>query len=357
MSDEISKKKSFPNVSIIILNWNGWKDTIECLESLYQINYTNYNIILVDNGSTDESIEKIKKYCWINDHIKIKNIFEYKEKNFISLTEHINQNSYNKELILIKNSKNYGYAKGNNIGMRFASKVFKPDYFFLLNNDTIVDKEFLIEIVKVAKNHDVGSVQSVLLKPGGKIIDSLGQELTKFSARDIGMNLEYKKLNDNREIFGACAAAALYKADVLEDINFFDEDFFTMYEDVDLSWRLRLRGYKSILATNSIVYHKRGLSKIMANAKKSYLLINYYQGYNISKNLILLAIKYNSLYSLFNIKYLSKLLIALGGLFYFSLRVKKLRYTFSIILRNIKLRKEIQKNPLFKGIKKKWTIK
>jgi len=113
-------------VSIIILNWNGWKDTIECLESLYRIIYPNYDVIVVDNGSEDNSIEKIKEYC--EGKIKVESkFFEYSSENKpIRIIEYSREEAEagggreqeiadlpsNKKLILIKNEKNYGFAGG-----------------------------------------------------------------------------------------------------------------------------------------------------------------------------------------------------------------------------------------------------
>ena len=157
-----------PNVSIIILNWNGWKDTIECLESLYQINYPYFNVILLDNGSEDNSIERIKEYTEGNFHVESEffkyskenkpvKIFEYTEEEIKSL-EGIENEFYsissNKKLILIKNNKNYGFAEGNNIGMRFILNNLNSDYVLLLNNDTVVDTDFLDELVKVAESEE-----------------------------------------------------------------------------------------------------------------------------------------------------------------------------------------------------------
>ena len=150
-----------PKVSIIILNWNGWKDTLECLESLYQINYPNYDVIVIDNGSEDESIKKIREYCkgkietksdffeYSEDNKPIK-IFEFKEEELETkktINNEFSSLSPNKRLILIKNHKNYGFAEGSNIGIRFALKSFNSDYILLLNNDTVVDKTFLTELV------------------------------------------------------------------------------------------------------------------------------------------------------------------------------------------------------------------
>ncbi len=151
-------------VSIIILNWNGWEDTIECLESLYQINYPNYDVIVVDNGSQNESVEMIKNYASgelsvesdffeykkFNKPIKI---FEYSAKELESL-QIINENYYNldsnNKLILIKNEVNSGFSEGNNIGINFSLQFLNSNYILLLNNDTVVDKNFLNELVKFA---------------------------------------------------------------------------------------------------------------------------------------------------------------------------------------------------------------
>ena len=115
-----------PKVSIIILNWNGWKDTIECLESLYQISYPNYDVLVVDNGSEDESIEKIKEYAEGKAKVESK-FFEYNPENKpIKIIEYTREDAEagggkekeimdlpsNRKLIIIKNEKNYGFAGG-----------------------------------------------------------------------------------------------------------------------------------------------------------------------------------------------------------------------------------------------------
>ena len=179
-----------PNVSIIILNWNGWKDTIVCLESLYQTNYSNFNVILVDNASTDNSIDKIREFSK-NISKKKYGFFDYnfKDNIFIETKANIELDSY-KNLILIKNDKNYGFAEGNNIGIKFAFDNLNPQYILLLNNDTLVDINFLKELFNVVESDkEIGSVQSLLLRPGGNIIDSLGQEISVCTAKDKGINL------------------------------------------------------------------------------------------------------------------------------------------------------------------------
>ena len=136
-------------------------DTVECLESLYRINYPYYDVILIDNGSTDSSVEKIKDYCAGKINVDSK-FFRYKHDNKpIEVIELMKEEaekgkevlfSMNERLILIKNFKNYGFAGGNNVGIRFALKALHPDHILLLNNDTVVDKNFLTELVNAIES-------------------------------------------------------------------------------------------------------------------------------------------------------------------------------------------------------------
>ncbi|WP_424355965.1 glycosyltransferase family 2 protein [Methanobacterium sp. MBAC-LM] len=354
-----------PKVSIIILNWNRWKDTIECLESIYQINYSNYEVILVDNSSADNSIEKIKEYCKgkikvQSKHIKYKHlnkpikIFEYTEKEIKTLKNRTNEYyriSSSKKITLIKNNKNYGFAGGNNIGIRFALNT-DSQYILLLNNDTIVDPDFLAELIKTAQKYrNIGSIQSLLLKPDGKIIDSLGQEIYIWSAVDKGINSKYNPLKKDKEIFGACAAAAVYPKEILKKIGLFDENFFVIFEDVDLSWRIRLKGFKSVLAVNSIVYHKRGISESINKHETSDLM-----EYHYNKNLLSTMLKYYPLSHLFGTKNLNKTIFYLKKAILYSLRVNKTLELNRIILSNIWLRISMFNHPLLYEIQKKWII-
>ena len=139
-----------PTVAIITLNWNGWADTVECLESVYQINYPNYHVVVVDNHSSDNSVRKIKDYASGNLEVK-SNFFKYDPTNKpIEIVQYSRENweikknsNTNKQLILIKNEINYGFAEGNNIGIEYALSNLNLDYIMLLNNDTVVDKKFL----------------------------------------------------------------------------------------------------------------------------------------------------------------------------------------------------------------------
>ncbi len=264
-------------VSIIILNWNGWEDTIECLESVYQINYSNYGVILVDNNSQDDSIKKIREYFANTTNLtsKIKdlniNILEYEEKTFNSIN--FDQERLDGKLIILKNSKNYGYAKGNNIGMKIALKLFNPNYILLLNNDTVVDKDFLKELINATTNQEnVGIFAPKILNANNhQILDSTGHIIRWGRVVDRGSKKIDKNQYDNKnEIIGAKGAACLYKREMLETIGLFREDLVTQYEDAEFSWRAYINSWKAIYVPKSIVYHKIGRSIKKEDSKLLY---------------------------------------------------------------------------------------
>jgi hypothetical protein len=269
-----------PQVSIIILNWNGWEDTIECLESLYRINYPNYNVILIDNDSKDESIEKIKEYC--NGKLEVNSkffkyssenkpieVFEISEKDarnneFLKKEEFLKLKN-DKKLLLIKNENNHGFAGGNNVGMKFAIECLNSDYVLLLNNDTVVDENFLNEMVNVSeKDEKIGIV-------GSKIYyyDYNGRDDVIWGLGGGGVDLktgktwhyDYKKedignFSKDVECGYITGCSMLIKNEVLKKLNGFDEDYFCYYEDTDFSVRAKKLGYKLMCASNSKLWHK-----------------------------------------------------------------------------------------------------
>lgn len=269
---------SLPKVAIIIINWNGWRDTLECLESVFQINYPLFDLIVIDNDSEDSSIQKIKDYC--NGKVKVQSEFiNYNTENKpIKIIEHTNKelessqikidksNDYNRKLTLIKNDKNYGFTGGNNIGMKHAIKTLHSDYILLLNNDTVVDENFIIEMMKVAKtDEDIGFVgpkvyiyndKNRLQVAGGAEVD------LKYGEVD---EIAYHKIDDGKfdlylepdYIGGTCI---LCKKEVIEKIGLLDPTYFMYWEDADWCFRGRKHGYKSVYAFKSKIWHKYGAS-------------------------------------------------------------------------------------------------
>jgi GT2 family glycosyltransferase len=360
MSD---KKSTFPGptVAIVILNWNDWKDTMECLESLYQVTYPNYYVILVDNFSDDDSVQMIRDYCLGKKKVESEflgtgNIIypiPIQEYDRVSLEDRRKATTSDLllpgGLILIKNERNFGFAEGNNIGMRFALQSLRPDYVLLLNSDTLVDREFLAELVRVAeKDGQIGSLQALLLKPGGKVIDSLGQEPWQWGTADVGINSLYVETNvgEHPEIFGPCAAAALYRSDALRKSGLFDGDFFILYEDVDLSWRIRLQGFTSRLVPSSLVYHKRGISQGRSSSPGARLLRSYYG----TRNWILVAMRYYPTSIVHSFTFFR----AVGRCLLMALRMGMVQETLSLLKKSASLRKAILSSPILSEIQTRW---
>ena len=207
-----------PKVSIIIINYNGKHHLESCLESLLKINYNNTEIIIVDNNSTDDSVNFISK-------------------NFPNV-------------ILIKLNENKGFAEPNNI----ASKVATGDFLLFLNNDTIVTPSFISEMIKpIQQDSDIGICQSLLLKPD-ESIDSSGDFIDT-----LGVVYNSKtQISEIREISSARGASMMIKKNLFEQLEGFDKKFYFSFEDVDLSWRCWIAGYKVLIIPKSIVYHLGG---------------------------------------------------------------------------------------------------
>lgn len=222
------KCKQLPKIAIVILNWNGKKDTKECLNSLNKITYSNYEIILVDNGSADGSVEMLEK--------------EYPEIN------------------LIKNKENLGFTGGNNVGIKKALE-HNADYVLLLNNDTIVEQDFLENIMDVAQlDPSIGivgpkiyyySLPYIIWSAGGRYIPFLGK------ARTYGINKEdCSKYNKMRQVSWVTGCAMLIKREVFNKLGLLEEQYFSNYEDLDFCISAGRVGYKIYYAPQAVIYHK-----------------------------------------------------------------------------------------------------
>ncbi|WFN35334.1 glycosyltransferase family 2 protein [Methanogenium sp. S4BF] len=269
-----------PRVSIIILNWNGWEDTIECLESVYQISYPNFDVVVVDNGSENDSLDQIRNYCCGNTPVqsdfidyqmgnKPIHIFEYEQKYIESVSSY--ENAFqsipsNQRLILVKNEKNEGFTEGNNIAMRFAIDYLNPQYVLLLNNDTVVDRNFLTELITAGESDcQVGFVGPKIYyynyNGSKKTIQFAGakQNTWTFHPKHIGYNQndvgQYDENNEVAYIHGSCLLA---KVSMIKLVGMLDSTFISFREENDWGMRGYREGWKSVYAYNSKVWHKGG---------------------------------------------------------------------------------------------------
>ena len=205
-------------VCIIIVNWNGKKFISECLDGVGKQTYRDFSIIVVDNGSDDGSIDFITK--------------KYPGVETVSLPE------------------NLGFSVANNV----ALKNIQSEYVAFLNNDAVPDPFWLNSLVDALEHHPQAgfAASKMLFKDKPTIIDRAGDSYTTAGAGLLrGRGRPADNYNKQEWVFGTCAGSAIFRIQVLNETGFFDEDFFLLYEDVDLSFRAQLRGYKCFVCPRS----------------------------------------------------------------------------------------------------------
>ena len=211
-------------VSVVTPNYNGEKFLKAFFESLNEDSQLIGEVIIVDNGSTDSSKEFIKG------------------------------NSFNFPVRLIENTENLGFSPAVNQGIRQS----QYEYIFSLNNDTEIRKGSIKALADLMSSDDsIFSAQAKMLQYDNKeLIDDVGDEYNLLAwTKKTGENHNSSEYTEVREIFSACAGAAMYRKSLLDEIGMFDDSFFAYMEDVDLAIRSRINGYRNMLCPNAVVYH------------------------------------------------------------------------------------------------------
>jgi GT2 family glycosyltransferase len=252
-----------PKVSIIVLSWNSYDVTRDCLLSLRKIDYPAFEVVLVDNGSVDGSGKKLAQ-----DFPEVK---------------------------VILNDKNLGFTGGNNVGMRDVL-ARGTDYLLLLNNDTIVAPNFLTELVHVAESDERISMVNPKIyyfEPADKIWYA-GGEYVPWKTFPVHFGLRESDVgsyDQTKEVSFVSGCALLVKAEVVQKVGLLDEIFFMGYEDVDWSVRAVRAGYKAMYAPASVVWHRDSYvtKQSMGFARRDF--------YNM-RNAVLCARKYLPLHQL-----------------------------------------------------------
>lgn len=257
-------------VSVVILNWNGYKDTIVCLDSISKLTPGNFELktLVVDNASTDNSLTEIRE-----KFPKIK---------------------------IIKNKQNLGFAEGNNVGIRHAMKE-GADYVLILNNDTILDKNLLNEFVNAIEKHPkAGALTAkIYFAKGyefhksrykdsdlGKVIWSAGGRIdwknvygTNFGVDEVDKG-QFSNLKNTDFATGACS---MFNIKALTEVGLFDQKYYLYLEDMDLSYRLKLHGWEILFVPKAILWHKVSQSSSIGSQLNDYF---------ITRNRLIFGMKY-----------------------------------------------------------------
>ncbi len=260
-------------IALIILNWNGAVNTLSCLESLARIKKNGFttDLIIIDNGSTDTSVAKIKSY------------FSQSRQKFL----------------LIENKINLGFAGGNNVGIRYALGR-SNDFLFILNNDVILEKNAIVELLKTQKKYKAGIVSpKIYFSPGrefhleryqkthlGKVIWYAGGMIDWQNVQGFHYGVDevdQGQFAKETEIDYATGAALFVKKEVFKKVGLFDEKYYLYYEDLDFCLRVKNKGFKIIFSPKSILWHFNAGS----SGSGSDL-----QDYYITRNRLIFGLKY-----------------------------------------------------------------
>jgi len=247
-----------PRVSVIVLNWNGLDDTVECLESLRKISYPNYAVVVVDNGSEGDDIRLLKEK--FGDYVHI-----------------------------VGNDRNYGFAKGNNIGIRYSLDALEPAYLLLLNNDMVVAPGFLDELVSAAESDTgIGILGPRFYWYGPKGMDnsvhSAGGRIRWWHPYLYGVIVEKNVDPSEHQNVGAVdwvsGAAMMLRHRVIEELSLLNSRYFFGNEDVEYCLRARKSGFKIVHVPKALVWHKRGRSRKKLAFSVDYIvkqIVNHYR--------------------------------------------------------------------------------
>lgn len=299
-----------PLVSIIIVNWNGAELLSECLLSLQKQDYENYETIIVDNNSSDNSLKVLKKL---------------------------------KSITIIESKKNLGFAGGNNLGFTKA----KGEYIFLLNSDAKLEKNTLDKLVKSLQQDELFAAVQPKFLYENKTINSIGAYFTNTGFLyypGYGKKNTIPKYDKSQNIFSGYGAGLLIRSEVINKIGLFDDDFFMYFEETDLCMRIWLSGWKIFYNADATIHHKGGVS-----SKKYGLEKIYFHSY---KNRICTYIKNLGVISLWRIVPIHILLceatafayLVTGRFRYFLAIQKALAWNITHISSTLRKRAIIQKS-------------
>ncbi len=264
------------SVLFVVLNYRGWQETLLCVEAVLKQDYPNFHLLLIENGSGDESPEKLAKYK--------------KHKN----------------ITFVQHEVNLGFSGGVNVGIRHA---IEHNYYYtvLLNNDAIIEDKWLSKLVKAQIKSKASTITGLLLDGDGKKIESTGDGYSYW-----GLPFPRQRDEDVSEaeesgfVFNGTAGASLYETKLFEEIGLFDESFFAYYEDTDIGFRAQISGHTAYYEKSALGYHDHGTtsSKIPGfTVRQTFQNLPLFFWKNVPLRLLLpIGLRFASVYTLLYIR-------------------------------------------------------
>ena len=275
------KRFSSPSIAIIVLNWQGWRHTQRCLESLLQLDLP-YRLIVCDNDSQDDSIEQIQ--AWAAQHDLDRHDLQAGEIEEAS----------NRQFTLIATGGNLGFAGGNNVGIRYALRDPALRYIWLLNNDTMVEPQALLALYQYAEAHPRQAlIGSTLLElddfdqRSEQVVQCAGgcrywPLLTRFQANGAGIELNALYRTKLPRLDYVAGAAMFLRIEAINKTGLLEENYFLFYEELDYTQRLKQQGYDIGWCAESLVYHQ-GSGTVGTKSRDQLKRANYYENLSTLK--------------------------------------------------------------------------
>ena len=271
-----------PFVSIVLVNYNTAADTIECIDSILNIDKIDLSIVVVDNSTSDDFNTKLNSWIKkeykphykipdsLTDNLSGKTPEKYSSISTNDIDEYLTQNkSEPVKLTVIKNSENTGFAKANNIGIKYSLQ-FSPTYLWLLNNDTVIKKDALEQLIKFhtdlkSQGVNIGLAGSkILFYSNPEIIQAVGDRFNILTTRSyhIGLNENDTGQYDDKafQIDYPYGASLFFNSEYIRKVGFMSEDYFLYFEEIDWVTRGRKKGFIPAICTTSKIFHKQGIS-------------------------------------------------------------------------------------------------
>ena len=321
-------------IAVVTLTWNDWKNTIECLESIFNSSYNFFDVILIDNNSEKYHMDKI--FLWANNKINVKDEeFDFNpNKNLEIINVHKNyiiENTGQKKIYLIQNKENLGLTAGLNVGYEFLLEQ-DYDYIARIDCDFIISKKYLEDMKTIFEQDNEIAAASPKVKHA-YLRDTIwwaGIKLNWFYLKfQRTMNLKKKRIYDNKsycgliETDGICGCCSFYRPEILKKVGYGDEEFFFGPEDTELSFRLKKFG-KLIVNLDTYTFHKIATSTLISGW--------YERTYNETVGFLLLIKKTGSI--------LDKII----GYSYFLMRIP-----YFYVLMKLNIRNKEKVSGFFKG--------
>ncbi len=249
------------HIAIVMINWNGAQDTIECLTSLWNQSYQHFHVVLIDNHSTDNSVHQILNWLKAPFVLSTSRYLHLLNRSLPTSIPYMEVHTLHKTVLpspavyFLKNSENIGFARASNQGIQFAQKYLQPDYIFLLNNDTFLLPDVLAHLVAAAEQYPhVAAFQSAIYYyDNPRQIWNVGGRILPW-----GQTRYYRRLPD-QPVFPTqtvIGCALFLPRKTVETVGLLSEKFFHGEEDLNYSLRLRKARKTAVVVRQSIVYHK-----------------------------------------------------------------------------------------------------